>query len=181
MLSSHKVPGGFRQWLFAHNSPRRLDILLNNRRWAFTIHPQYTIALLTARRREPNEQASFEITGPSANLEEFRDVARAQGVSVQASSLGVARVVPLLPSQMHADVLSKLRRGTQFDALCSPQNQKNSKARAAVSHAIPYRELDETQQRAYFSHSEGVPVWKGRSFDQYDPHGNEPGWIRGVE
>ena len=165
---------GFRQWLFAHNSLRRLDLLLNNRRWAFTIHPQYTIALLTARRSKPNEQDGFEITGPSANLEEFQNVARVQGVSVQASSLGDASVVPLLPSQIHADVLSKLRSGIQFDALSSPQNQKKSNAPAAASHLAPYTELHETQQRALFSHSDGVPVWKGRSFDQYDPHGNEP-------
>ncbi len=165
---------GFRQWLFAHNSLRRLDLLLNNRSWAFTIHPQYTIALLTGQRRTPTEQTTFQITGPSANPKAFHDAALGQGVSVPASSLGSARVVPLLPSQMHADVLAKLRRGVQFDSLQTPGNQKISKGRAAVSHAIPYRELDETQQRALFSHSRGFSVWKGRSFDQYEPHGNEP-------
>ena len=56
----------FRQWLFAHNSLRRLDLLLNNRSWAFTIHPQTTIALLTGQRREPTEQSWFHLTGPSA-------------------------------------------------------------------------------------------------------------------
>ena len=165
---------GFRQWLFDHNSLRRLDLLLNNRGWAFTIHPQYTIALLTGQRRAPTEQATFQVTGPSANLKEFQGVARGQGVSIQASSLGGARVVPLLPSQVHADVLAKLRRGIQFDALQNPEIQEKSKGRAAASHAIPYRELDETQQRALFSHSKGVPVWKGRSFNQYEPHGSEP-------
>ena len=165
---------GFRQWLFANNSVRRLDLILNNRQWAFAIHPQFTIALLTGKRSTPTEHATFEITGPSANLEEFQNVARRDGVSIQTSTLGDARVVPLLPSQMHADVLSKLRRGTQFDALCSPQDQGKSEVPAAASHLAPYTELHETQQRAFFSHSEGVPVWKGRSFNQYDPHGNEP-------
>ncbi|MCY4112594.1 MAG: hypothetical protein OXG33_01475 [Chloroflexi bacterium] len=165
---------GFRQWLFTHNSLRRIDQLLNNKRWAFTIHPQYTISLLTGRRRKPTKQAAFQVTGPSANLKEFQDVARGRGVSILASSLGNARVMPLLPSQMHADVLAKLRRGVQFDALENPESENFSKARAAASHAIPYRELDETQQRALFSHSHGDPVWKGRSFDQYEPHGNEP-------
>ena len=164
----------FRQWLFAHNSLRRIDLLLNNRRWAFTIHPQYTIALLTGQRRKPTEQAAFQVTGPSANLNEFLQVANGQGVSIPASSLGSAHVVPLLPSQMHADVLAKLRRGVQFDALKDPENRKFSKASAAASHATPYRELDETQQRTLFSHAQGIPVWKGRSFDQYEPHGNEP-------
>ena len=165
---------GFRQWLFTHNSLKRLDLLLNNRGWAFTIHPQYTIALLTGQRRTPTEQFTFQVTGPSANLSEFQSAARSKGVSISASSLGSARVVPLLPSQMHSDVLAKLRRGVQFDSLQNPQRRTTVERRAAATHAIPYRELDETQQRAFFSHSQGVPVWKGRSFDQYEPHGNEP-------
>ena len=164
-------------WLFTHNSLRRLDLILNNRSWAFTIHPQYTIALLTGQCRTPTNQAAFQVTGPSTSLREFHDVARAQGVSIQASSLGSVCVVPLLPSQMHADVLAKLRSGIQFDALQSPENPKSSKGRAAASHLAPYAELHETQQRALFSHPPGegrVPAWKGQSFNQYEPHGNEP-------
>ena len=148
--------------------------MLNAGRWAFDMEPRYTIALLTGQRRTPTEQATFQVTGPSKNLKEFQNVAHGQGVSISASSLGSARVVPLLPSQMHADVLAKLRRGVQFDSLQNPAIPTTAKGRAAASHAIPYRELDETQQRALFSHSQGVPVWKGRSFDQYKPHGNEP-------
>ena len=126
---------GFRQWLFTNNSLRRLDLLLNNRSWAFTIHPQYTIALLTGQRRTPTEQATFEVTGPSANLNEFLVAVRGEGVSIPTSSLGTARVVPLLPSQTHADVLAKLRRGVQFDELQNPGISKNSIGRVAASHA----------------------------------------------
>ncbi len=164
----------FRQWLFTRNSVRRLDLLLNNRSWAFTIHPQYTIALLTSQRHTPTGQAAFQVTGPSASLDEFQASAQGDGITIPTSSLGSAHVVPLMPSQKHADVLAKLRRGIQFDALQSPEMQKSAKGRAAVSHAVPHRELDETQQRALFSHSQGTPVWKGRSFNQYEPHGNEP-------
>ena len=164
----------FRQWLFTRNSLRRLDLLLNNRKWAFTIHPQYTIALLTGQRRTPTGQAAFQVTGPSASLDEFQASAQGDGITIPTSSLGSAHVVPLMPSQKHADLLAKLRRGIQFDVLQNPEIQENSKGRAAASHAIPYRELDETQQRALFSHAQGVPVWKGRSFNQYAPHGREP-------
>ncbi len=164
----------FRQWLFTRNSVRRLDLLLNNRSWAFTIHPQYTIALLTGQRRTPTGQAAFQVTGPSANLDEFQASAQGDGITIPTSSLGSACVVPLMPSQVHADVLAKLRRGVQFDSLQNPENQKNRKGRAAASHLAPYTELHETQQRALFSHTQGVPVWKGRSFNQYAPHGNEP-------
>ena len=164
----------FRQWLFTRNSVRRLDLLLNNRSWAFTIHPQYTIALLTGQRHTSTGQAAFQVTGPSASLDEFQASAQGDGITIPTSSLGSAHVVPLMPSQKHADVLAKMRCGVQFDSLQRPETQEIRKGRAAVSHAIPYRELDETQQRALFSHSKGVPVWKGRSFNQYTPHGNEP-------
>ena len=165
---------GFRQWLFNSNGLRRLDLLLNNRSWAFNIHPQYTIALLTAQRRKPTAQACFQITGPSANQQQFEVASRSQGISIPTASLGNTRVVPLMPSQMHADVLAKLRRGVQFDALRNPQTQESSTGRAVASHLVPYTELHETQQRAIFSHADGIAVWKGRSFNQYDPHGNEP-------
>ena len=165
---------GFRQWLFGQTTVTKVDYLLNAGRWAFDMEPRYTVALLAARRHSPSDDSIFQVTGPSANLKEFLDVAGGQGVSLPASSLGSARVVPLLPSQMHADVLAKLRRGVQFDALQNPEISKNSKGRDAGSHLAPYTELHETQQRALFSHSQGVPVWKGRSFDQYEPHGNEP-------
>ena len=165
---------GFRQWLFGRTTVTRVDYLLNAGRWAFDMEPRYTVSLLSGQLKEPSEEASFQVTGPSSNLEEFLNVASGQGVSIPASSLGNACVVPLLPSQEHADVLAKLRRGVQFDALTNPENPENSNGRAAASRLAPYAELHETQQRAFFSHSQGVPVWKGRSFDQYAPHGNEP-------
>ena len=78
---------------------------------------------------------------------------------------------------MHVSVLSKLRGGVRFDALQNPEDQGISKGRAAAPHLAPYTELHEAQQRALFTHPPGegrIPVWKGRTFDQYDPHGREP-------
>ncbi len=165
---------GFRRWLFGKTTVRVVDCLLNSGRWAFDMEPRYTVGLLAGQRRMPTDESSFQVTGPSASLNAFLEATRTPGVNVRVSSLGTARVVPLLPSQMYADVLAKLRSGVQFDNLRSPGRQKNSKEPAAASHAIPYRELDETQQRALFSHPHGIPVWKGRSFDQYEPHGSGP-------
>ena len=164
----------FRQWLFGKTTVRQVDYLLNAGRWAFDMEPRYTVALLTGQHTTPTEQTSFSVTGPSANINGFHDAVHGQGVSVLAASLGSARVVPLVSTQTHADVLAKLRRGVPFEALRPPKIRENGKTRAAASHAIPYRELDETQQRVFFSHPTGEPVWKGRSFGQYDPHGHEP-------
>ena len=146
---------GFRQWLFGQTTVTRVDYLLNARRWAFDMEPRYTVSLLSGQRSLPSREVSFQVTGPSANLEAFQNVTLGKGVSIQTSSLGNARVVPLTPSQKHADVLTKLRRGVQFDDLRNPKIQEDTKGRVAASHAIPYRELDETQQRALFSHSQG--------------------------
>lgn len=168
---------GFRRWLFGHNDLRRLDFLLNNKGWAFDIHPQYTISLLTGQHCPPDSESAFQVTGPSANLEEFKKVSSDPGINLSIASLGSAFIVPLVPTQMHADVLAKIRRGVQLDALHPQEIQEDGKAHAAASHLAPYTELHETQQRALFSHPPGdgrIPVWKGRSFHQYDPHGQEP-------
>ena len=165
---------GFRAWLFTRTEVRRLDLLLNNKGWAFAIHPQYTIALLTGLHRAPSVEAEFQITGPTASLKDFLNCAQNDGIGIPVKSLGGARVVPLLPSQQHGNVLAKMRRGVQFDSLRNPENPKTPTGPSAASRPVPYTELHETQQRALFSHSEGLPVWKGRSFGQFDPHGDEP-------
>ena len=167
---------GFRQWLFANSSLRCLDFLLNNKGWAFPIHAQYTIALVAGQRRTPDRQTSFQLTGPSENLKEFQDLVLGQAVSISASSLGGIHMVPLVPSQMHADVLTKLRRGVQFDSLLDPQNPTGAKRIPRAAQVIPHREIDESQKKdkALYSHSRGVPVWKGRTFNQFEPHGNQP-------
>src|SRR5205085_1745899 len=39
---------------------------------------------------------------------------------------------------------------------------------------FPVRELDETNdKKLWASAKSGLPLWKGESFDQYDPHGAE--------
>ena len=82
------------------------------------------MALLTGQRHTPTGQAAFQVTGPSASLDEFQASAQGDGITIPASSLGSAYLVPLMPSQKHADVLAKLRRGIQFDALQNSETQK---------------------------------------------------------
>ena len=64
---------GFRRWLFSEAPPERVDFLLNNRRWAFDIHPQFTIALLAAAHRAPARNAMLTMTGPSASRQAFEN------------------------------------------------------------------------------------------------------------
>ena len=180
---------GFRRWVFKECRPSRIDALLNNRHWAFDIHPQYSIALVTAQVGTP-VGGSLTVTGPARNEQEFVECITGEGVQVDLAALASwtpapaddsvrepTWELPLLPTPTHVSVLSKLRRGVRFDRLRPPETQKNPMGRAAAPHAIPYRELDEAQQRALFTHPPGkgrIPVWKGRCFDRYDPHGRDP-------
>ena len=168
---------GFRRWLRGHTTLRRLDVLLNNRQWAFTIHPQYTIALLAMQRSNPTVDATFRMTGPSASLSAFDEAAGGDGIRITTTSLGSFGLVPLLPDQRHADLLAKLRSGSEFAELHAPATKKIQRGASAASHVAPHRELDATQQRRLFQNPPGggrIPIWRGRSFDQYDPHGGDP-------
>ena len=165
---------GFRRWLFDRNVLRRLDVILNNRKWAFPIHPQYTIALLAMQRRQPASDSAFRATGPSRNLTDFARAAQSEGVSIPVAPLGGSGMIPLLPEQRHADLLAKLRSGVEFAALQSPEIKQDRGGASAASRPVPYAELHATQQKHLFRHPPGgtrLPVWKGESFDQYDPHG----------
>jgi hypothetical protein len=140
-----------------------VDFLLNNRNWAFDIHPQYTVALLTAERRASREDEPFEVAGVASSAGEFRAQAETSGLRVVRSALGPDREVPLLPTQAHADLLAKLRSGTPFALgagrwLCFPVQG----------------DFNETSDKALWADAdEGWPLWKGGSFDILDPHGAE--------
>ena len=180
---------GFRRWFFRECRPSRVDSILNNRHWAFDIHPQYSIALVTAQVGMPVD-GSLTITGPARNEREFAACIGGEGVSVDLTALASwtpapaddsvkepTWELPLLPTPTHVSVLSKMRRGVRFDFLENPQNQKNQKGSAAVPSLTLYTELHSAQQRSLFTHPPGkgrLAVWKGSSFEQYDPHGSDP-------
>lgn len=168
---------GFRRWLFKGNAVRRVDFILNNRSWAFPIHPQYTIALVAAQRALPDADSELLITGPSASLDEFTAAASSQGVALRPNDLHrwtpapaddtvrePSWEVPLLPTQAAATLFAKLRQGPRFDQGYT----KTWKTFATQG------DMNETSDKTLFKHLSGLSVWKGRSFDQYAPHGEEP-------
>jgi hypothetical protein len=165
----------FRRWLYSRTAVERIDFLLNKARWAFDMEPRYTVALLAAHVVTPPKGHLLRITGPSDSPEEFRQAAASNGVPValddlaswtpappRSGSTQPTWELPLLPTADHARIFAKLRQGPRFDAL-------------GLAHGgvFPATELHETQQKSYFRHNEGVPVWKGASFDQCNPHGRE--------
>ena len=179
---------GFRQWLFRECRPTRIDTLVNTKKWAFPIHPQFQVALLAASVAVPAE-GSLTLTGPARSEREFRAAAQSAGVTVDVGALATRTTIqergsaeigwelPLFPTQQHADIAEKLHSGVHFDRLVNPEAQSNSTEPSGPTRVTPYRELDESGQKALFTQPPGgerIPVWKGRSFGQYDPHGRSP-------
>jgi hypothetical protein len=152
----------FRHWLFENAIVQRLDFLLNRRFWMFETHPQYTVALAIARAQQPPADQKLEVAGVADSLENFAVQSVALGLKLAPEALGPLLEVPLLPSQSAADLLAKLRRGKPFPYGC------------ARWRCFPVAEFHETADRGFWEGAnEGRELWKGESFDQYDPHGHE--------
>ena len=98
----------FRKWLFGETTVHRVDYLLNSGRWAFSMEPRYAVALLAMQRRSPRRDLAFQLTGPSAGLQEFAEATLGGGVGVTPGSLGSVGIVPLFPDQRYSELLSQL-------------------------------------------------------------------------
>ena len=153
---------GFREWLYVGSATHRIDFLLNNKRWIFDTHPQYSIALVVAERSSPTATHEIEVAGTAKSPAEWTQQTQSDGVRLTTSSFGPGRETPVLRSQDEADLLSKLRIGNRFPLgargrwMCFPVQG----------------DLNETHDRQFWHEAcEGQPLWKGESFDQYDPNG----------
>jgi hypothetical protein len=155
--------GSFRRWLFEETTCRRCDFLLNTGRWAFDSEPRYTVALVAAERSAPSQDHKPTVAGTAANLDEWKRQADSPGHRLPLHAFGPDYTVPLLRSQSEADLLAKLRIGHAFPF-----------GAGGRWRCFPVRELDETMDRRLWQEAtSGRPLWKGESFDQYDPHGAE--------
>ncbi len=153
-----KGSAAFRAWLFEHAPPRRLDFLLNNRSWAFDIHPQYSVALLVAERG--GDFAEMHVAGVASSAAAFAAQVESSGLVLRREALGAALEVPLLPTQDDADLLAKLRTTGHF-ALGGGRWR-----------CFPVREFDEANDSSLWEQAtDGRPLWKGASFDQFLPLG----------
>ncbi len=157
-----KGSAAFRSWLFDQAVPTRIDFLLNNRLWAFDTHPQYTVALLAAERRSPKSDDVLEVAGVARSAAEFIAQSAAPGLRLRRAALGPELEIPLLRSQAEADLLGKLRTG-------SPFSYGGGRWRC-----FPVAEFHETADaHLWEGATAGRPLWKGESFDQFDPKREE--------
>lgn len=141
------------------------------------MEPRYTVSLLTAETGRRTKGGVLTVTGPSRNEREFTANIKGMGVPILLDDLAAwtppppddpagepSWELPLLPTPEHAKLLGRLRAGPRFDAW--------ARGHAGV---FPLQgDMNETTNKALFAQKSGIAVWKGRSFNQYDPHGNEP-------
>ena len=153
----------FRNWLHDQTTVERVDFLLNRRRWMFDTHPQYSVALLAARSQSPVANQRVEVAGTADSEPAWTRQSNASGIRITKSSFGPGRQLPVLRSEREAEVLVKIRRGLPF-----PLGPRDRWKCFAV------QELNETFDRKLWRSGTGSrELWKGGSFDQYDPHGTD--------
>src|ERR1019366_5683830 len=146
-------------WLLKHAPPRRIDFLLNKASWAFDMEPRYSVALLVADRG--GDSSEMEVAGIADSATAFAAQVESPGLMLRRQALGGLLEVPLLPRQDDADLLAKLRSTGPFPLgggrwRCFP-NQGD---------------FNETTDRSLWEGAtEGRPLWKGASFDQFVPLG----------
>ena len=152
---------GFREWLYVGSATHRVDFLLNRGRWIFDSEPRYSIALVVAERSSPATTHRIEVVGTATTPTEWTRQAKSDGVRLTTSAFGPGRETPMLRSQDEADLLARLRVGKRFPL-----------GAGGRWSCFPVAELHETaDKRFWIDQPEGQPLWKGESFDQYDPSG----------
>ncbi len=123
---------GFRGWLFRGVTTRRIDFLLNRRRWIFNTHPQYSVALVVAKRTQANEDHRVEIAGVAASREEWAQQSQSDGVRIASTGFGPGWMTPLVGKQAEADVLAKVRVGTLFPFGSDKRERESAREREQV-------------------------------------------------
>jgi hypothetical protein len=149
--------------LFQKITCHRIDFLLNTGRWAFDSEPRYTVALVGAEARTPAVSHLVRVAGVAASIADWERQSASEGVELPESSFGPGRTVPLVRDDAEAELLARIRRGDAFPLGPGGRWQ-----------CFGVQELNETFDRGLWARaSEGLPLWKGESFDQYAPHGSE--------
>lgn len=122
-----------------------------------------TVALLMAHRGCPPDRHAIALAGVARSLDDWtRQVAR-PGIAIRREAFGTGWAPPLLRDQASADLLAKVRTGDPFPF------------GAGRWACFPSSDFHETKHAYLWADSTtGWPLWKGESFNQYDPHGKAP-------
>jgi hypothetical protein len=149
-----------------------ITTLVNNRHWAFDIHPQWTIALVIAEKDAAEHQATLRgpfssmndyLTGMSAESEAVAEVPASEVFSWSESAS-----IPLIPAQ-DVDVFTTMKRHPALSADVSEWSFR------------PVAELHTSKEKRFYdfnlaSPEKGatLPVWTGSTFNLWSPGSGEP-------
>ena len=158
----NKGSEGFREWLYTQTSAKRIDFLLNRGRWMFDSEPRYGAALVVSHKQPPATHHRVAIAGTADSASAWHTQASSRGILVSPSSFAAGLMTPRLRSQREADLLTRVRTGSSL-----PRGSD------AKWRCFFVRELEEDDKKLWLGAEEGRPLWKGESFDQFDPHGAE--------
>ena len=153
----------FRNWLYKGSTTRRVDFLLNKGKWIFDSEPRYSIALVAAERAVPQPQHRVSVAGTASSPAEWREQSSRAAIGLAPAAFGPGLQTPLVRSQEEADLLARLRTENPF-----PQGAGGRWSCFAVAENFTRRAIS----AFWRGKTEGQPLWKGASFDQYDPRGN---------
>jgi len=116
---------------------------------------------VAASRRAPEPGHRIHLAGPATSLSKWNSQALSPGIALLPEAFGPEWTPPLLGTQQEADLLAKIRHGSRFPYGASGRWR-----------CFPVAELHETNDHYLWENArKGRPLWKGESFDQYEPDG----------
>jgi hypothetical protein len=166
-LLNSKGSQEIRKKIFEEGKVTDLTTLLNNKKWVFDdVHPQYTIALFSAEKKEAQEPKEIYFRGPYRDLVQYKS-----SVSCQAPRFVVREVMswtdtaalPLLPDDDSTDVFAQLRKSPRLD-------MDDKKSWLVRPYAELHATIDKHLMALVADQPKGFwPVFKGESFDIWTP------------
>jgi hypothetical protein len=154
-----------RRTYLEENSPTAIDVIENNRHWAFeNVHAQFTIVLVALERRAPLPLREFPIAGPIRNPAELASAADSRiGWTLADLRAGSPTLdVPLIGDAEMGRVFRAMLRHPRF-----------GDERPEGWRAVPVQELNGTSDRPGLFETQPFDgaweVWKGATFDRYRP------------
>jgi hypothetical protein len=138
------------------SSESEILVLSNSNQWIFDIHPQYSVALISTRKK--SLKGALRIGGPFHSEKEFVDRGPTGNLSFESVSKATNEAsIPAFDDAVSADVFEQIRQAPRLD-----ERREGWDFRAV-------REFDATNDRKFYDTSTqedgGVPVWGGDGYN----------------
>jgi hypothetical protein len=149
-----------------------LTIFTNNQGWVFeNVHPQYSIALWSLSKSEPDEETTFPLRGPYSSLKEYQERGNPYRFSLGTVETWAKTAFPMLPTNAGSvDALQRLADSPKLDEENEEYNWRALMTREL--DASQDKEADDGRTLMHFIDDPPEsfwPVYKGGSFNLWIP------------